>query len=84
MQIKVRKVNKDGHVRLRTRGAIKEVLINEDLMEPGSESISICFRGRDSSGIIDLSPMEFDLLYNSVKQRIHLIKGLRVLRGKGI
>ena len=77
MKIKLKKENKDGLVRLETGGAIKEVLINEDILNPEGEIISLCFRGKNSSGIIDLSAAEFDLLYASVKDRIHLIKGIK-------
>jgi hypothetical protein len=83
MQIKVRKTNQDGIVRLETGGAIQEVLINEDILHPDAESISICFRGKNSSGIVDLTPAEIDKLYESVKNRMHLIKGLRRLEGGG-
>ncbi len=83
MQIKIRKSNQDGLVRLETEGDIKEILINEDLLHPDAESISICFRGKNSSGIVDLTPAEIDKLYESVKNRMHLIKGLRRFEGGG-
>jgi hypothetical protein len=83
MQIKVRKANQDGQVRLETNGEIKEVLINEDILHPDAESISICFRGKNSSGIIDLSPSELDQLFNTVRNRMHLIKGLQRFSGGG-
>jgi|SaaInlStandDraft_6_1057023.scaffolds.fasta_scaffold375740_1 hypothetical protein len=83
MQVKVRKENSDGIVRVETSGKIKEVMINEDMLHPNNESISICFRGKSSSGIIDLTPSEFELLYESVKSRIHLIKGFKRLSGSG-
>jgi hypothetical protein len=83
MQIKLRKVNQDGIVRVETGGAIEEVLINEDILHPNAESISLCFRGKNSSGIVDLTPAEIDKLYESVKNRMHLIKGLRTLSGGG-
>jgi hypothetical protein len=83
MQIKLRKVNQDGLVRVETSGDIKEVLINEDFLHPDAESISICFKGKNSSGIIDISPAEFDQLYETVKDRMHLIKGLQRFSGGG-
>ena len=83
MQVKIRKVNQDGLVRLETSGEIKEVLINEDFLHPDAESISLCFRGKNSSGIIDLTPAEIDQLYESVRSRMHLIKGLKTLSGGG-
>ena len=83
MQIKLRKQNQDGIVRLETSGEVKEILINEDILHPDQESISICYRGKNSSGIIDLTTEEFEKLYDAVKSRIHLIKGLKMLSGGG-
>lgn len=83
MEIKIKKENKDGIVRLESSGTIKEVLINEDLLNPENESISICFRGQNSSGIVDLKPAEFEKLYDTIKNRIHLIKGFKRFSGSG-
>lgn len=77
MRIRVRKQNKDGVVRMETMGDIKEVLINEDLIHPDNESIAVCFKGQNSSGIVDFSPAEIERLYKSVRKRMHLIKGLK-------
>lgn len=75
MQIKIKKTNKDGIVRLETSGEVKEVIINEDIAIPNKESVSVCFRGKDSSGIVDLRPEEIEKLYYTVKNRMYLIKG---------
>jgi len=77
MQLKVRKQNEDGIVRLESSGDIKEILINEDLLHPNDESISICYRGKSSSGIIDFTPAELDRIFQSVRGRMHLIKGMK-------
>ena len=79
MKIKIRKNNSDGIVRVETSGEVKEVLINEDLLHPEGESISVCFRGRSSSGIVDFSPEEIQKLWGTVRGRLHLIKGLKKL-----
>lgn len=83
LQIKARIANKDGIVRVETSGNVLEILINEDIVHPDKESVSLCFKGKDSSGIIDLTPEEILKLYETVKSRIHLIKGLRMLSGSG-
>ena len=83
MQVKIRKVNQDGNVRLESSGDVKEILINEDILHPNQESISICYRGKNSSGIIDLTPAEIDMLFDAVKDRMHLIKGLKRLSASG-
>jgi len=83
MQIRIKKENKDGIVRLQSSGQIKEVEINEDLLHPEEESISLYFRGKSSSGIVDLSPEEFEQLYFTIRKRMHLIKGFRRLSNGG-
>lgn len=80
MEIKIKKQNSDGHIRLETSGEIKEIIINEDILNPNKESISLCFMGKNSSGIIDLTPMEAEKLINSVRKRLHLIKGIKRYR----
>jgi len=80
MQIKIKKQNQDGIVRLETSGDVKEVIVNEDFMHPKKESISIGFRGKNSSGIIELKTKELEHIYNSVKKRTHLIKGFKKMR----
>lgn len=80
MKIKVRKENKDGNVRLETSGIIKEVLIKEDILYPEGESVAICFKGKDSSGIIELSVKELEELMHNVRGRMHLIKGFERLK----
>ncbi len=77
MEIKIRKQNQDGIVRLESSGQVREVLINEDIIHPNRESISVCYMGKNSSGIIDFTPEEIEHLYAVVKKRVHLIKGLK-------
>lgn len=81
MIIKIRKVNQDGIARMESSGEVKEIMINEDFLHPNKESISICFRGKSSSGIIDLTPAEIEKIYSSVKNRMHLIKGIKLIKG---
>ena len=77
MEIRIKKQNKDGIVRLESQGAVKEILIKEDFLHPKEEAISVCFRGTNSSGIIDFSPKEFEEISKAVSKRMHLIKGFK-------
>jgi hypothetical protein len=81
MNCKIRKQNSDGIVRLETSGSVKEVLINEDFLHPNNESISLCFSGKNSSGIIDLSTKEVEILLDAVRKRNHVIKGIKIIKG---
>lgn len=79
MQIKVRKVTPDGEVRLEAKVEIKEVMINESFTQAG-ETVTLGFRGKSSSGLIELKRREAEKLCKSLKGRLHLIKGAKVFR----
>ncbi|MBS3080948.1 hypothetical protein J4221_05730 [Candidatus Pacearchaeota archaeon] len=77
MKAKIKKINRDGIMRMETSGEVKEVIIKEEFLEPDDETIAVCFMGKDSSGIIEFKTEEFENIYNSIKKRIHLIKGFK-------
>ena len=80
MIIKARKQNEDGLVRLETSGQIKEVLINEDFLKPKEASVSVCFRGKSSSGIVEISAKEFESIYRQVEPKLSILKGVKVMK----
>ena len=83
MQLRLRIKNKDGIVRIENSTKIQEVMINEDFLHPENESIALGFRNRDSSGIIEFTVKEFEKLAESVKRKMHLIKGFKTLGRSG-
>lgn len=80
MFIKTKKQNEDGIVKLETSGEIKEVIINEDFLNPKSASVAICFRGKNSSGIVEMTPSEIESLYKNVSPKLNLIKGVKLMK----
>ena len=80
MKIKAKKHNPDNIVPLETSGQIKEVLINEDILKPKEASVSICFRGKSSSGIVEMSVKELESLYKRVEPKIQMLKGIKVMK----
>jgi hypothetical protein len=78
MQIKIRKVTPDGEVRLEAKVDIKEVMINESFM-PDGENVVLGFRGKSSSGLIELKRGEAERLCRTLKGRLNLVKGSRIL-----
>lgn len=82
MNVKTKKSNRDGNVRLETSGEIKEIRINEDFMHPDEASVAICFKGKDSSGIVELSPKEIDFISKKISPQMNLIKNVKVMRFK--
>ena len=82
MKIKTKKQNSDGIVRLETSGEIKEVRIKEDFLNPKDASITLCFRGKNSSGIVELTPKEVEFLNKQLSQKMHLLGNVKVMKFK--
>jgi len=80
MKIKTKKQNADGVVRLESSGEIKEIMISEDFLHPKDASIAIGFRGKDSSGIIEFTPQEIEIINKKIAPKTHLLKGIKVLK----
>ena len=76
MNIKMRFVNSGGYTKIENKSVIREVMINEDFLHPKSESIAVCFKSGDASGIIELTIGEFDKLKRTIERKTHLIKGM--------
>ena len=83
MIIKLKSVVKGNSARIENKTELMEVMINEDILNPRNESIAIGFRNETSSGIVELTPAEFEKVYDAIKGRIHLIKGLKRLYASG-
>ncbi|MFH1801499.1 MAG: hypothetical protein ABH804_01560 [archaeon] len=82
MNVKTKKQNDDGIVRLETSGEIKEILIKEDFLNADSASIAICFRGNNGSGIVELTPREVDDLYKKILPKFPLMGNVKVMKFK--
>ena len=82
MKIKTKKKNQDGIVKLETSGVIKEIRINEDFLNPKDASITLCFKGKSSSGIVELTPDEVRYLNEELSQKMHLLKDVKVMKFK--
>lgn len=82
MNLKTKKKNPNGIVRLEASGEIKEILVNEDLIKPKEALISVCFRGENSSGIVELKPKELEGIYKSAMERAGLLKDVKIMKFK--
>ena len=80
MKIKLKKQNSDGIARVESEGKIKEIVINEDFLHPNRASIAICFRGKSSSGILELTPQEIEIINERIVPKLHLLKGVKVMK----
>jgi hypothetical protein len=82
MNIKTKKHNSDGQVRLETSGKLREILINEDFLNPKKAKISLCFKGKSSSGIIEITPKELEIINRKVSPSLDLLKNTKVMKFK--
>lgn len=79
MKIKVKKKNKDGIVRLETSGSLKEFIFKEDFLEMNDSSVLLCFKGKDSSGIVEISEEEIEKFYKEIEKRKNFIGETKVI-----
>lgn len=81
MHIKIKYPNEKGEIRVENQVDIKEVMIRENILEKEKKRISIGFTNEYSTGLIEFSPEEFDKLMKSAKDKVHLIKNVKMIRG---
>ena len=81
MEIKLKQLNENGAVRIENNVEIREVLVREHLLDKEKKKISIGFTNDYSSGLLEFSPEEFDKLLKSAKDKVHLIRGMKVIKG---
>jgi predicted ATP-grasp superfamily ATP-dependent carboligase len=82
MKIKLKKHDSGKVHRLEASGEIKEILINQDFIEPKKVSVSLCFKGDDSSGIVELLPEEFDVINREITYKKNILKKVKILKFK--
>ncbi|MFH1326861.1 MAG: hypothetical protein ABIH59_01910 [archaeon] len=80
MNIKTKKQNEDGIVRLETSGEIKEIIMNEDFLKPKEAKVSLCFRGKNSSGVVELNMKEAELIQKDLAKRLNFLVETKVLK----
>jgi len=81
MIIKIKQSGFLGAKRTQESAKIDDVLIKQDIFNPGSETIDLYFRGKEASGIIHFSKEEAKKLVSSIKPKLKLVKKFKVLRG---
>lgn len=80
MLIKTKKHNADGLVRLETSGELREVIINQDLLNSREASVSLCFKGKNSSGIVSLSLNDIMLITRQVAPKMAMMQNVKVMK----
>lgn len=82
MNIKLKKMHEGRIVRMEGYGDIEDVVINENLLDPKEISVSLFFRRENSSGILELTSKEVEILNKEIVSNMHLFKNVSVLKFK--
>ncbi len=80
MKIRTKKILDGKVARLETAGNLKEIFIKEDLFEPKEAIVEICFRGENSSGILELSRKEIEIIHKEVSQKTKGIGKVQLMK----
>ena len=81
MRIRTKKlVSPHRLVRIEGGGEIKEIVINEDFLHTENASVALYFRGKHSSGIVDLSVKEIESIMQQVSPKLEAFKGTKVIK----
>ncbi len=82
MKVRTKKLHDRGIAKVETSGEIKEIIINEDFMNPKRLSVSVCFRGNNGSGIVDLTAEEINEIQSELSSKKKLLGKVKVMRFK--
>ncbi len=82
MKVRVKKQDEVGIRRLEGIGEIREIMINQDFLDPGRVSVSLFFKGSNTSGIIDLMPEEIEMLNKEMSSKKAFLKKAKILKFK--
>lgn len=83
MKVRTKVLREEGAVaRIETSGEIKEIILNEDLMNPKQISVSVFFRGHNGSGIVDLTEKEINEIQKEFSSKKKLIGKVKVMKFK--
>ena len=83
MRVRSKKKNSKGIARIETSGELKEVIIKQDIFDSDNDLIEVCFRGEDSSGIVELSMTDLEKI-NAELNKIKKVnsKNIKVIKFK--
>jgi len=83
MRIKTKKQDQKDIVRLETYGGLKEVIVKEDIFNSKGNLVELCFRGENSSGIVELTADEIERINAEFqKGRKQISKNVKVMKFK--
>ncbi|MBI5803159.1 hypothetical protein HY448_00555 [Candidatus Pacearchaeota archaeon] len=82
MNVRTKKQHNDDILRLETSGEIREIILNEDFLNPKQISVLVCFRGENSSGIVELTPEEVKKIHSELQSKKKAVGKVKVMKFK--
>ncbi|MBS3070999.1 hypothetical protein J4407_01725 [Candidatus Pacearchaeota archaeon] len=83
MRVRTKKLFDGGKIgKLETSGEIREIITKEDFLNPKGIVLEVCFRGENSSGIIELSPEEVNNIHKEITSKKKTLGKIKVLKFK--
>jgi hypothetical protein len=82
MDVKTKKQIYGKIARLETSGEVKEIIFKQDFMKPNESVVQVCFRGKSSSGIVELNKTELEKIYKDTIPKMNLLKNSKIMRFK--
>ena len=80
MHIRTKKLHNHTIIRSEASGDVKEVVLREDFMRSNDDAFDICFRGRESSGVVELSRKEAENLCKEISSKLKRIKPVKIMK----
>ncbi|MEK6875532.1 MAG: hypothetical protein AABX30_02520 [Nanoarchaeota archaeon] len=74
MEIKLKRIHEGRMLRLKGDGKIKDVFEKADIINPKNSKIDLCFRGENSSGIVEVSIKEAEELTKTLSNLVRVSK----------
>jgi len=68
--------------RLESSGEIKEIFLKEDFLNPKEILVDVCFRGENSSGIMELTGEEVEMIRKEFVAKKKLLGKVKVMKFK--
>lgn len=80
MRVRIKKLENRRLIRMESIGEIKEIILNEDFLNPKKLQVDLCFKNQNSSGIITLNSQEIEMIYKKINPKTSTLKDFKVMK----
>jgi hypothetical protein len=80
MIVRTKKLENGKINRIESAGEIKEIILNEDFLNPKKLLVDLCFKNQNSSGIVTLNSQEIEAIYKKVNPKTSALKDFKIMK----